>query len=132
MRSGVLLSPGDGRSHGIGDIGRDLDRVLGHGTYGTVTYASVSTRELGEKTQTAHFAGKTGNFASARRARGQSNSSMNGSSCGAYQARSWSCASPTTNSASSSPRSAASTASIAGSTAGSASALSTYAAITSS
>src|SRR5215207_11170662 len=55
MRSGVLLSPGDGRSHGIGDIGRDLDRVLGHGTYGTVTYASVSTRELGEKTQNCTF-----------------------------------------------------------------------------
>ena len=53
-------------------------------TYGTVTYAAVANVEP------------------------QSSSSRNGSSWGAYQARSWSCASPTVNSASSSPRSAAS------------------------
>src|SRR6476661_8810398 len=40
----VILGAGDLRPDGVGDIGRDFDVVLGHATYGTVTYGSVSSR----------------------------------------------------------------------------------------
>src|SRR5689334_13277122 len=112
----MLVGALDVWADGVSHVGGDLDLVLRH---------DGSCSAFPECVRTGSEPATYGTVTFGVAARPQSSSSRNGSSWVAYQARSWSCASPTVSSASSSPKSARSTTAIAAFTAGSAAALST-------